>query len=70
VTCDGPATHLKMFELLGVSYKIDNFVSSFDLNNQKVYFMLDGCHMMKVMQTFYLILEYCMTLMDMQMTNR
>lgn len=50
ITCDGPATHIRMAELLGISTNPNDFTSAFYFKNQKIYFILDNCHTIKLMR--------------------
>lgn len=53
VTCDGPATHFSMFEILGCDWSNKYSMKTYfkhPRTNEKVYAIFDACHMLKLIR--------------------
>lgn len=52
IVCDGLQTNLSVVQELGCSFSPDNFKTFFTNpgNNSKIYFLLDACHMLKLVR--------------------
>jgi hypothetical protein len=52
ITCDAPASHMKMAEELGVCFELSHFNTAIKnpFTNDYLYFMFDNCHVIKLMR--------------------